>query len=149
MTWSERLRKTRRKLVKKNGRRLLQVVDKEGFVKEFEIVLVTRQGSRIDVLLTVNRTTDEDETPRYEVYIRDITLRKRMEKQMARSEKMASIGQLAAVPVDPGLETPRPGRLHLDFQRLGVDLDLQLLGVQSRPYGDQDHGFPILNQNPT
>lgn len=78
------------------GHRLLQTVDGAGFVKEFEVVLVPRQGGAIDALLTVNRTTDEDQTPRYEVYIRDITLRKRMEKQMAQTEKMASIGQLAA-----------------------------------------------------
>jgi len=79
-----------------DGRRLLQVVDRDGFVTEFEIALVSQQGGRIDALLTVNRTTCENETPCYEVYIRDITLRKRMEKQMARTEKMASIGQLAA-----------------------------------------------------
>lgn len=78
------------------GRRLLQIVDRDGFVKESEIALVSQQGGRIDALLTVNRTTCENETPCYEVYIRDITLRKRMEKQMARTEKMASIGQLAA-----------------------------------------------------
>lgn len=79
-----------------DGRRLLQMVDRDGFVKESEIDLVSQQGGRIDALLTVNRTTCENETPCYEVYIRDITLRKRMEKQMARTEKMASIGQLAA-----------------------------------------------------
>jgi PAS domain S-box-containing protein len=79
-----------------DGRRLLQMVDRDGFVKESEIELVSQQGGRIDALLTVNRTTCENETPCYEVYIRDITLRKRMEKQMARTEKMASIGQLAA-----------------------------------------------------
>ena len=79
-----------------DGRRLLQIVDRDGFVKESEIALVSQQGGRIDALLTVNRTTCENETPCYEVYIRDITLRKRMEKQMARTEKMASIGQLAA-----------------------------------------------------
>lgn len=78
------------------GHRLLQAVDRAGFVEEFEAVLVPRQGSAIDALLTVNRTAGEDEALRYEVYIRDITLRKRMEKQMARTEKMASIGQLAA-----------------------------------------------------
>jgi len=78
------------------GRRLLQTVDSAGFVKEAEVVLVSRQGGAIDALLTVNRTTGEDEAIRYEVYIRDITLRKRMEKQMAQTEKMASIGQLAA-----------------------------------------------------
>ena len=78
------------------GHRLLQTVDDAGFVKEFEVVLVSRQGGAIDALLTVNRTTGEDEALRYEVYIRDITLRKRMEKQMAQTEKMASIGQLAA-----------------------------------------------------
>lgn len=78
------------------GRRLLQTVDSAGFVKEAEVVLISRQGGAIDALLTVNRTTGEDEALRYEVYIRDITLRKRMEKQMAQTEKMASIGQLAA-----------------------------------------------------
>ena len=78
------------------GRRLLQAVDGAGFVKEFEAALVPRQGGAIDALLTVNRTKGEDEALRYEVYIRDITHRKRMEKQMAQTEKMASIGQLAA-----------------------------------------------------
>jgi PAS domain S-box-containing protein len=79
-----------------DGRRLLQAVDAAGFVKEFEAVLVSRQGRSIDALLTVNRTTSDDQAHHYEVYVRDITHRKRMEKQMARTEKMASIGQLAA-----------------------------------------------------
>ena len=78
------------------GRRLLEEVDREGFVKECDVVLLTRQGSPIDALLTVNRMTADDGRLQYEVYIRDITLRKRMEKQMAQTEKMASIGQLAA-----------------------------------------------------
>ena len=78
------------------ARRLLAEVERAGFIKEYEVVLVTARGGTIDALLTVNRTTAADEAPRYEVYIRDITLRKRMEKQMARTEKMASIGQLAA-----------------------------------------------------
>ena len=79
------------------GRRLLAKVDADGFIKESEVAMVLRQGGVIDALLTINRTTaEEDNTPRYEVYVRDITLRKRMEKQMAQTEKMASIGQLAA-----------------------------------------------------
>jgi two-component system NtrC family sensor kinase len=79
-----------------DGQRLLQEVDRAGFIKEFESVIVRRHGGAIDALLSVNRTADENGRPQYEVYIRDITLRKRMEKQMARTEKMASIGQLAA-----------------------------------------------------
>ena len=78
------------------ARRLMEEVEQAGFIKEYEVVLATHRGGTIDALLTVNRTTAMDESPRYEVYIRDITLRKRMEKQMARTEKMASIGQLAA-----------------------------------------------------
>jgi PAS domain S-box-containing protein len=78
------------------GARLVKRVDRDGFVKESEIKLVNRQGGAIDVLLTANRTEGDDGLLRYEVYIRDITLRKRMEKQMAQTEKLASIGQLAA-----------------------------------------------------
>jgi len=76
--------------------RLLRSVDQAGFVKESEIKLVTRYGETLDVLLTANRTTTEDGAPRYEVYLRDITLRKRMERQMAQTEKLVTIGQLAA-----------------------------------------------------
>ncbi len=76
---------------------LFASIRKEGFVKEYEISVVNRWGGRLDGLVTANLKVDEGGTPEgYEGIIRDVTDRRKLEKHLARTEKLASIGQLAA-----------------------------------------------------
>ncbi len=76
---------------------LFDTIKDQGFVKEYEISLVNRWGSRLDALVTANLKTDENGTPvGFEGIIRDVTDRRKLEKHLARTEKLAAIGQLAA-----------------------------------------------------
>ncbi|MDJ0804454.1 MAG: DUF3365 domain-containing protein [Desulfobacterales bacterium] len=79
------------------GDTLFGVIEDQGFVKEYEISLVNRWGSRLDALVTANLKTDEIGTAEgFEGIIRDVTDRRKLEKHLARTEKLAAIGQLAA-----------------------------------------------------
>ena len=62
-----------------------------------EVGLLTAQGERRDVLLSASgMETDAGSGPTELVMARDITARKQLEKQLFHSEKLASIGILAA-----------------------------------------------------
>jgi len=68
---------------------------KGGFEKEF--VLLRADGEEFFAALTVTSLTNAKNISNGYVYVvRDITERKKIEKQMLESEKMAAIGQLAA-----------------------------------------------------
>jgi len=70
---------------------------KNGYTKDYEIFMVNRHGKRLDVLVTANlRTDDQGEPIGFEGFIRDITAKKQFEKQLAQTERLASVGQLAA-----------------------------------------------------
>ncbi len=76
---------------------LFERIREEGFVKEYEISVVNRWGGRLDGLVTANLKMDESGTPEgFEGIIRDVTDRRKLEKHLAQTEKLASIGQLAA-----------------------------------------------------
>ncbi|MDJ0883357.1 MAG: DUF3365 domain-containing protein [Desulfobacterales bacterium] len=76
---------------------LFEKIREEGFVKEYEISVVNRWGGRLDGLVTANLKMDENGTPEgFEGIIRDVTDRRKLEKHLAQTEKLASIGQLAA-----------------------------------------------------
>jgi PAS domain S-box-containing protein len=79
------------------GAALFDMIEARGFVKEYEISVVNRWGSRLDALVTANLKMDENGTPEgFEGIIRDVTERRKLEKHLAQTEKLASIGQLAA-----------------------------------------------------
>jgi PAS domain S-box-containing protein len=79
------------------GAVLFDTIEALGFVKEYEISVVNRWGSRLDALVTANLKMDENGTPEgFEGIIRDVTERRKLEKHLAQTEKLASIGQLAA-----------------------------------------------------
>ena len=70
---------------------------KNGFTKDYEIFMVNRHGKRLNVLVTANLRTDEQGKPvGFEGFIRDITAQKQFEKHLAQTERLASVGQLAA-----------------------------------------------------
>ncbi len=70
---------------------------REGFVSDYEVGLVNRSGDHLYGIVAANRFSDDLGVPRgFEVVIRDVTQKKRMEKHLARTEKLAAVGQLAA-----------------------------------------------------
>ncbi|RME68526.1 MAG: hypothetical protein D6778_01775 [Nitrospirae bacterium] len=70
---------------------------KEGFVKDYETVLKTVDGRTINALITATlRYDEEDKLCGFDAIIKDITTWKKLQEQMARADKLASVGQLAA-----------------------------------------------------
>ena len=79
------------------GAILFDTIHDQGFVKEFEISLVNRWGNRLVALVTANLKMDENGKPEgFEGIIRDVTDRRKLEKHLAQTEKLAAVGQLAA-----------------------------------------------------
>ena len=63
--------------------RYQEQIERDGFVRDFEVVLVTRDGRRLDCLLTtVVRRASDGRVIGYQGIIRDVTERKRMEKEL-------------------------------------------------------------------
>ncbi len=76
---------------------LLEIIKKNGSVKEYEVSMVDRYGKRKDVLITANLKVDKDGKPEgFEGIMRDVTEKKKFERYIAQTERLASIGQLAA-----------------------------------------------------
>jgi len=68
-----------------------------GSIKDVEVEMVDVRGSRIEALITANLRLDEEGRPGgFEGIIRDVTEKKRIEKSLARTETLVSLGQLAA-----------------------------------------------------
>lgn len=69
---------------------------RDGFVRNYEITLKKKNGSKIPVSLTGNAIKENGEIVRYEGIIRDFTGRKEMEKQLLHLERLAAMGKLSA-----------------------------------------------------
>ncbi len=81
----------------REGTELIQVMNREGFVKDYEVSLVNRSGDHLYGVVTANTFKDDQGRPAgFEGVIRDVTQKKRMEKHLARTEKLAAVGQLAS-----------------------------------------------------
>lgn len=77
--------------------RLWEILRRKGSVQDFEIHLVNRKGERRDALLSALTTGNSSaDIPDFEATVRDITEKKRMDLHLAQTDKLASIGQLAA-----------------------------------------------------
>lgn len=75
----------------------IQEVKDKGFVRNLEIPMVDRDGRKMMVLISA--TARYDKAEHYDglnAVLHDITERRRFEKAMAQTEKLASIGQLAS-----------------------------------------------------
>lgn len=82
---------------RREGTQLIEAIYRDGFVSEYEVSLVNRSGDHLFGLVTAGLFTDEQGRPvGFEGVIRDITQKKQMEKHLARTEKLAAVGQLAA-----------------------------------------------------
>ncbi len=77
------------------ARRLSQILRGDSRPRIFEIKGVKKDGARFDIELVSFPTTYEGQ-PAIQTHIRDITHKKHLEEQLARTEKLAALGQLAA-----------------------------------------------------
>jgi signal transduction histidine kinase len=71
-------------------------LERDGFVKDFQSTLKSKDGREIIVLETV--TTDHDKNGNVTAYrgiLRDVTEQKRLEKQLLHAQKMEAMGTLA------------------------------------------------------
>jgi PAS domain S-box-containing protein len=73
-----------------------RTIEMSGFVKNFEVVGKTKDGRRLDLLLTANATyDDEGRSMAYHGIIHDMTEHKSLEAQLMHSQKMEAVGTLA------------------------------------------------------
>ena len=86
-------------LYPEDQKRLMKEVQKEGFVKDFEVKLKTRDGSPIEVLVTTNaRRDDSGKVVSYEGIIKDISDRKRMEEELVqRARELEALNEMGAL----------------------------------------------------
>jgi PAS domain S-box-containing protein len=76
--------------------RFQQAIARDGFVKDYEIVLKRKDNRRINMLVTANLVRDEQgKIISYRGMMRDITERKQLEQQLFQAQKLESIGTLA------------------------------------------------------
>lgn len=74
-----------------------EIMEEKGFIQGHEVDMVDRRGKKLIVLISA--TVRKDENNHFsgiDVMLRDITESKRLEKHLAQTEKLASIGQLAS-----------------------------------------------------
>ena len=69
----------------------------QGFVEGMEVELVDRHGNKLTALVSATGRKDSDgRLTGIDIHLHDITHLRQLERQMARAEKLASIGQLAS-----------------------------------------------------
>ncbi len=74
-----------------------QTIRERGFIQGLEVAMVDRSGRKLEALVSATvRAGDAGQPEAMEATIRDVTEKRRMEKYLAQTEKIASIGQLAA-----------------------------------------------------
>ncbi len=72
-------------------------VEKKGDVKDYATRFRRGDGEIVDVLLTVHALTDrQGRISGYQGFVNDVTERRRMQEQLVRTEKMATLGTLSA-----------------------------------------------------
>lgn len=77
--------------------RLMHELQSEGFVRDRECLFKSRSGEEILVLLSMSANASEAGTAMgYHGIAKDITARKRMERQLQRADRLASLGQISA-----------------------------------------------------
>ena len=81
----------------RDGTRFMQTMTEKGFVQGMEVEMVDRSGSKMSIM--VSATARRDEKGMFAgitAMLRDVTEMRRMDKYLAQTEKLASIGQLAS-----------------------------------------------------
>ncbi len=73
--------------------RFRAAVAERGFVKDYEVTMVNKDGTAVECLITSTVRRDREGTViGYQGTIRDITERKRMQTQLLQTEKLSSLG---------------------------------------------------------
>jgi two-component system, cell cycle sensor histidine kinase and response regulator CckA len=76
--------------------RFQKAIEKKGFVKDYEVTLRKKDGTAVDCLLSSSTRLGEDGSiTEYRGILRDLTLRKALQRQLLQAQKMESIGTLA------------------------------------------------------
>jgi PAS domain S-box-containing protein len=81
----------------RDARKFHDTVKQEGFVQGLEVAMVNREGKKLVIM--VSATGRKDENGRFcgiEGILRDISEKRRVEKYLIQTERLASIGELAA-----------------------------------------------------
>ena len=77
--------------------RFFETLEKKDSVTGFEVDMVDRQGKKRIVMISATvRRDDGNNFTGIDMMLRDVTNRRRMEKHLAQTEKLAAIGQLAS-----------------------------------------------------
>ncbi|TYT75364.1 c-type heme family protein [Desulfobotulus mexicanus] len=81
----------------KHVRKIWGILQNEGCIHDMEIRIVNRRGEKRDILLSsLARPGTCAEIPDFEATLRDITEKKRMDAHLAQTDRLTSIGELAA-----------------------------------------------------
>ncbi|MBM3240634.1 response regulator [Candidatus Poribacteria bacterium] len=84
-----------------------RMIEQQGFVKDYELVLKRKDGQQVIVVLTANAVRDAPPYPpvdggerggtilAYQGIMRDVTEQRRLEQQLFQAQKMASLGVMA------------------------------------------------------
>jgi len=76
--------------------RFRQKLERNGFVRDYEVKLSSKNGTPMDCLVTSTmRWTTNGDILGHQGIIRDLTERKRIEQQVQQQERMAALGELA------------------------------------------------------
>jgi len=76
--------------------KFLALMDRQGFVKDYELEIKTKEGKKFTVLETATTVRDEQgNVTAYRGIVRDITAQKELEQQLIQAQKLESLGTLA------------------------------------------------------
>ena len=71
-------------------------VEKKGFLKDYEVKLRKKDGTDVDCLLSSSVILEEDGSiTGYRGFVRDLTARKALQRQLLQAQKMEAVGTLA------------------------------------------------------
>ena len=77
-------------------RRFQKEIEKKGFVKDYEVKFRKRDGTEVDCLLTSSVHFGKDGSiAGYRGIVRDLTVRKGLQRQLLQAQKMEAVGTLA------------------------------------------------------
>jgi PAS domain S-box-containing protein len=81
----------------RDARKFHKKVKQSGFVQGLEVFMVNREGGKLTVMVSASQRLDENARfDGIEAILRDVTEKKQVEKHLAQTEKLASIGELAS-----------------------------------------------------
>ena len=81
----------------RDAKSFYQTIKEKGFVQGLEVLMVDRSGRKLTVMVSATVRLDEDHHfSGIDGTFRDITEKRRLEKYLAQTEKLAAIGQLAS-----------------------------------------------------